>query len=168
MKFTVYFKDQIKYRVQVSQDKFKMARDLLLYYLPGCKGYIPVDAYPHPNPFPDDPRVQPSIHNNGFSSGGNSWMSLSNTSFLSMDLSIVADDEYFSNTTIANRTFTYAEVILPNKSTHGDGYPNSSTCPSKEDTRAAISEITTTMKTDMIQEQLATGIRTRKTDSKNV
>jgi hypothetical protein len=82
-------------------------------FLPGwCEEHIPVDAYPYPNPFPDDPKVQ-AIHNDGFSSGENSWMSMSNASFLSMDLNNVADDDYFSNTTIANRTFTYAEIVLP-------------------------------------------------------
>jgi hypothetical protein len=102
-----------KYRVQVSQDKFKTARALLIRFLPGwCEEHIPVDAYPYPNPFPDDPKVQ-AIHNDGFSSGENSWMSMSNASFLSMDLNNVADDDYFSNTTIANRTFTYAEIVLP-------------------------------------------------------
>jgi hypothetical protein len=143
-----------KYRVQVSQEKFKTARDSLLNYLPGwCKEYIPVDAYPHPNPYPNYPRVQP-IHNDGFSSGENSWMSMSNTSFLSMDLSNVADDDYFSNSNVANKTFTYAEVVLPTNTTYGHFHINSHTDPSEDDTRAAISEITTTVKTDMVQAQL--------------
>jgi hypothetical protein len=143
-----------KYRVQVTQSTYKTARESLIHYLPGwCEEYIPIDAYPHPNPFPASPRVQPN-HNDGFSSGENSWMSMSNTSFLSMDLSHVADDDYFSNTTVATRAFTYAEIVLPPIPTKPAAHRNdNSLCPSDDDTKAAISEITTTAKTDSLQAQ---------------
>jgi hypothetical protein len=142
-----------KYRVQVSEDKFKTARDLLIRFLPAwCEEHIPVDAYPNPNPFPETPKVQP-IHNDGFSSGENSWMSMSNASFLSMDLTNVADDDYFSSTTIANKTFTYAGIVLTSNTAEPliprKSYPTA-TYPSDDDTKAAISEITTTVKTDSI------------------
>jgi hypothetical protein len=142
-----------KYRVQVSQDKFKTARASLINYLPTwCEEYIPIDAYPNPNPFPDCPKVQP-IHNDGFSSGENSWMSMSNTSFLSMDLSNVADDDYFSNTTVATKAFTYADIVLPPNLNTQASTQKDSISPSDDDTKAAISEITTTAKTDSIYAQ---------------
>jgi hypothetical protein len=132
-----------KHRVQVSQEKFKTARAALLNYLPGwCREYIPEDAYPHPNPFPESPKVQP-IHNDGFSSGENSWMSMSNTSFLSMDLSNVGDDDYFTNTTSATKAFTYAEIVLPTKTALKHNYAQRD-----DETKAAISDITTTAKTE--------------------
>jgi hypothetical protein len=141
-----------KYRVQVSQEKFKKSRDTLIQYLPGwCNEYIPDDAYPYPNPFPEQPRVQP-IRNDGFSSGENSWMSMSNTSFLSMDLSNVADDDYFSNTTSVTKAFTYAEIVLPAKTNIPNKYDNSIArhhdTQNDDETKAAISDITTTAKTD--------------------
>ena len=142
-----------KYRVQVSQDKFKTARESLINYLPKwCEEYIPIDAYPNPNPYPDSPKVQP-IHNDGFSSGENSWMSMSNTSFLSMDLSNVADDDYFSNTTVATKAFTYAEIVLPTNLNTQASTKKDSISPSDDNTKAAISEITTTAKTDSIYAQ---------------
>jgi hypothetical protein len=141
-----------KYRVQVSQEKFKKSREALIQYLPGwCNEYIPDDAYPYPNPFPEAPKVQP-IRNDGFSSGENSWMSMSNTSFLSMDLSNVADDDYFSNTTTATKAFTYAEIVLPTKTiiptnvgTLNARYQD--TLNADDETKAALSDITTTAKT---------------------
>jgi hypothetical protein len=70
---------------------------------------------------------------------------------MSMDLSNVADDEYFSNTTAATRAFTYAEVIVsPPRHAAGE-YKNQITNNdqnSDEDTRAAIFEITTTARTE--------------------
>ena len=75
---------------------------------------------------------------------------MSKASFLSMDLTNVANENYFSNTSIANKTFTYAGIVLtsntashfvPKKSHHGTIYP------SDDDTKAAISE---TVKTDSI------------------
>ena len=132
-----------KYRVQVNQEKFKKARAALQEYLPGwCQEYIPDYAYPYPNPFPEPPKVQP-IQNDGFSSGDNSWMSMSNVSFLSMDLSNVADDDYFTNTTSATKAFTYAEIVLPTKPTTRQYYTQND-----KETKAAISDITTTAKTD--------------------
>jgi hypothetical protein len=150
-----------KYRILVAQDKFKTARDeAQLHLAEWCDEYIPTDAYPKPNPFPDRPRVQP-IHNDGFSSGENSWMSLSNTSFMSMDLSNVEDDAYFSNTAAATKAFTYAEIIVSPPSNVAGPSRNRPTIDqndvkdhySDEDTRAAISEITTTARTETEQQQ---------------
>ena len=142
-----------KYRVQVVQEKFKTARAALINYLPGwSREYIPEDAYPKPNPFPEPPKVK-SIQNDGFSSGENSWMSTSNASFLSMDLSNVADDDYFTNNTSATKAFSYAEIVLP-KTTQ---YLEVLTSPPRQyydnlrddATKATkISDITTTAKTD--------------------
>jgi hypothetical protein len=151
-----------KYRVQVSHEKFKQARVFLLTHLQSwCQEYIPDDAYPHPNPFPESPRVQP-IHNDGFSSGENSWMSHSNTSFMSMDLSNVADDDYFTNTTAATKAFTYAEIVLPQNAMHhlvnhdATAQPTYPIGQNDDETRAAISDITTTAKTenDKTQQEL--------------
>jgi hypothetical protein len=80
-------------------------------------------------------------------------MSMSNTSFLSMDLSNVADDDYFSNTTVATKAFTYADIVLPPNLNTQASTQKDSISPSDDDTKAAISEITTTAKTDSIYAQ---------------
>lgn len=145
-----------KHRILVSKEKFNSAQEEVQRYLPGwCDTYIPPDAYPKPNPFPERPKVQP-IHNDGFSSGENSWMSLSNASFMSMDLSNVADDKYFSNTTAATKAFTYAEIILtPPRHVAGKlkNITTNNDQNSDEDTQAVISEITTTARTETEQQQ---------------
>lgn len=145
-----------KHRILVSKEKFNSAQEEVQRYLPGwCDTYIPPDAYPKPNPFPERPKVQP-IHNDGFSSGENSWMSLSNASFMSMDLSNVADDKYFSNTTAATKAFTYAEIILtPPRHVAGKlkNITTNNDQNSDKDTQAVISEITTTARTETEQQQ---------------
>ena len=72
-----------------------------------------------------------------------------------MDLSHVADDDYFSNNTVATRAFSYAEIVLPPKPINHDSYTPSttSTFANDDDTKGAISEITTTAKTDSIHAQ---------------
>jgi hypothetical protein len=54
------------------------------------------------------------------SSGENSWLSMSNASFLSMDLSMVDNDmpqadDYFTTNKMATTTFSYAEIVLPTR-----------------------------------------------------
>jgi hypothetical protein len=76
---------------------------------------------------------------------------------MSMDLSSVADDNYFSNIPAATEAFTYAEIIVsPPHNIAGQSRsqtisPNQNyqhDQQSDEDTRATISEITTTARTE--------------------
>ena len=57
-------------------------------------------------------RIKP-IHDDGMSSGENSWMSASNASFMSMDLSAVRDSNYFNKTINIEQVFTYADITMP-------------------------------------------------------
>lgn len=55
-----------------------------------------------------------SIHNDGMSSGKNSWTSASNACVLAMDLSLVCDHIYFDQSTNIAQVFTYDDhVRLP-------------------------------------------------------
>jgi hypothetical protein len=106
---------------------------------------ISEDAQPTPGQFPGPARVRP-IFNDGMSSGENSWMSASNASFMSMDFSIGQDDDYFTNTSKVNRTFSYAEILLPTSpSACAYEYPPGQPPKhhSDEDGKEVISEITT-------------------------
>ena len=70
------------------------------------------DAQPSQEQFSGVARVKP-IYDDVMSSGENSWMSSSNASFLSMDLTNVKDDDYFTSTTNMDTVFTYANVTMP-------------------------------------------------------
>ena len=73
--------------------------------------FVEPDAKPPDGFFPGPPCVKP-IADDGMSSGKNSWMSMSNASFLSMDLSMVQNNDYFMNSQTANKTFSYAHVVI--------------------------------------------------------
>jgi hypothetical protein len=60
-----------------------------------------------PKVFSGPLQVKPLVEDHGLSSGANSWMSVSNASFLLMDLTMVKDDDYFANSQLAVRTFSY-------------------------------------------------------------
>jgi len=96
---------------------------------------VPSDALPTAVEFIGPPQVKP-IPNDGHSSGENSWMSKSNASFLSMDLSSVQQDDYFSSSQTAHRTFSYANALTSN-------LPTTSTYVQENDHREVISDITT-------------------------
>jgi hypothetical protein len=63
-------------------------------------------------------------------------MSKSNASFLSMDLSSVQQDDYFSSSQTVHRTFSYANALTSN-------LPTTSTYVQENDHREVISDITT-------------------------
>ena len=104
-----------KHKVLVEKDEFNRIRAAITKSLPvWCDvNTVSEDAQPTLGQFPGPARVRP-IFNDGMSSGENSWMSASNTSFMSMDFSMgQEDDNYFTNTSKVNRTFSYAEILLP-------------------------------------------------------
>jgi hypothetical protein len=82
-----------------------MQQNLTRWY----QDHVSSDALPRPDTFSGLPCVD------GNSSGENLWMSKSNPSFLSMDLSLVQNDEYFSSSQSASRTFTDASILASAK-----------------------------------------------------
>jgi hypothetical protein len=72
------------------------------------------DAQPTEEQFAGVARVKP-IHDDRMSSGENSWMSASNASFMSMNLSAVRDHNYFTETMNIERVFTYADITMPSR-----------------------------------------------------
>ena len=137
-----------KHKVLVEKDEFNRIRAAITKSLPvWCDvNTISEDAQPTLGQFPGPARVRP-IFNDGMSSGENSWMSASNTSFMSMDFSMGQEDEdYFTNTSKVNRTFSYAEILLPTSPiTCAYHYPPGQppTHPPSDDNKEVISEITT-------------------------
>ena len=106
-----------RHNILVDKNDFQTVRTLLMIAIAKWHNdFVEVDALPPEGYFPGPPRVKP-ITDDGISSGENSWMSMSNVSFLSMDLSMVENDDYFVNNQSATKTFTYAEILLPNKET---------------------------------------------------
>ena len=107
-----------RHNVLVDKNEFQKIRSHLLLALEKWyNDFVEVDALPTEGYFPGPPRVKP-IADDGISSGENSWMSMSNASFLSMDLSMVQTDDYFATSKVAHRTFSNAEIILPHTKAH--------------------------------------------------
>jgi hypothetical protein len=132
-----------RFNILVHKDEFVNARTKLQQSLTQWyESYVPTDAQPRPETFPGIPSVRP-IAFDGNSSGENSWMSKSNVSFLSMDLSSVQNDDYFSSAQSMDRKFSYAS-ILKSKSMFepksNSGMHNNN--PNDEDNKEVISEIT--------------------------
>jgi hypothetical protein len=98
-----------KHKVLVDKDEFTRIQAALTKSLPvWCDvNTISDDAQPTPGQFPGPARVC-LIFNNGMSSGEISWMSASNASFM-----IGQDNNYFTNTSKVNHTFSYAKILLP-------------------------------------------------------
>jgi hypothetical protein len=104
-----------RHNILVDKNKFQMIRSHLMSVIEKWyNDFVEVDAFPPEGYYPGLPRVKP-IADDGISSGENSWMSMSNASFMSMDLSMVQSDDYFATNHTANQTFSYAEVVLTNK-----------------------------------------------------
>ena len=104
-----------RHNILVDKNEFQMIRSHLLSVIEKWHNdFVEVDALPPEGYYPGPPRVKP-IADDGISSGENSWMSMSNASFMSMDLSMVQSDDYFATNHTANQTFSYAEVVLTNK-----------------------------------------------------
>jgi hypothetical protein len=103
-----------RHTVLVKQDAFKRVRKTISQNLATwIVSHVSSDAMPMEEQFMGVPRVKP-IYDDGMSSGENSWMSASNASFLSMDLSLVRDHVYFDESTNIAQVFTYADITMPN------------------------------------------------------
>ena len=140
-----------KHRMLVDKTEFARIRATVTKSLPvWCDNHISADALPTPGQFLGPARVRP-IYNDGMSSGDNSWMSASNASFMSMDFSTAQEEDYFTNTSKINHTFTYAEILLPTSPmTYAYQFPSGQpprttthTNPEEEGNKEVISEITT-------------------------
>lgn len=102
-----------RHTILVEKEAFKTVRNLTTQNLAEwIIKHVSSDAQPKDEQFAGTARVKP-IHDNGMSSGENSWMSASNASFMSMDLSAVRDSNYFNDTINIERIFTYAEIAMP-------------------------------------------------------
>ena len=130
-------RDMGRYSILVDKDSFKTARHTLSSSLEKwVKNEIPSDAQPSDDQFLGPARVKP-LYDEGLSSGENSWMTQSNASFMSMDLPVGQDDDYFANSIKANKVFTYADIAIPT-------YDPLNTSPFDMQTKASISEISDT------------------------
>jgi hypothetical protein len=106
-----------RHNILVNKNEFqKISSHLMMQVIDKRhKDFVKVDALPPEGYFPGPPCVKP-IADDGISSGENSWMSMSNASFMSMDLSMVQSDNWCCATThIANQTFSYAKIVITNK-----------------------------------------------------
>ena len=105
-----------RHTVLVDKEAFKSVRNTISQNLAKwIRDHVSSDAQPKEEQFAGVARVKP-IHDDGMSSGENSWMSASNASFMSMDLSAVRDTNYFTESINIERVFTYADITLPNRS----------------------------------------------------
>ena len=95
-----------RHTILVPKDSFKSVRTILTQNLSNwIATHVSSDAQPLEEQFAGVARVKP-IYDDGMSSGENSWMSSSNASFLSMDLTNVRDDDFFTGTTNMDKVFT--------------------------------------------------------------
>jgi hypothetical protein len=102
-----------RHTLLVEKEAFKSVRNLITQNLANwIIKHVSIDAQPKEEQFAGIARVKP-IHDDGMSSGENSWMSASNASFMSMDLSAVRDSNYFNETINIERVFTYADITMP-------------------------------------------------------
>jgi hypothetical protein len=127
-----------RYSMLVDKELFKTIRSTITTSLETwISTDIPIDAQPHEDQFPGPARVKP-LHNDGMSSGENTWMTQSNASFNSIENPSGPDDDYFTNSMSDNRIFSYAEVIVPTM------LPLDSCIPANDSfLKAPVSEITT-------------------------
>jgi hypothetical protein len=110
-----------RHTVLVNQAAFQNVRNAITQNLDGwIITHVSSDAQPKDEQFSGPARVKP-IHNDGMSSGANSWMSTSNASFMSMDFTAVQDQSYFTETTDVEQVFTYANIVMPPRPTYVTG-----------------------------------------------
>jgi len=127
-----------RYNILAEKNEFIPIRDHLMKFIKvWYDNHVPSDAMPQEGKFTGPPRVKPIIRDSE-SSGENSWMSRSSASFMSMDLSMVQNDNYFSTTQGAFQAYTYASVVHENPtSINAERKGNSD-----DDNREVISDIT--------------------------
>ncbi|KAI2496023.1 hypothetical protein MHU86_18496 [Fragilaria crotonensis] len=127
-----------RHTVLVEHGAFKRIRNTITQNLDvWIVAHVASDALPIEEQFFGTPRVKP-IYEDGMSSGENSWLSASNASFLSMDLSLVRDHVYFDESTNIAQVFTYADITMP---THQNKTQCSATS-TNEMTQDVASELT--------------------------
>ena len=129
-----------RHNILVDKQEFQKIRShLMIEIAKWHDNFVEPDAKPPEGFFAGPPRVKPII-DDGLSSGENSWMSMSNASFLSMDLSMVQNNDYFTSSQMMNKTFSYADVVaLPT----GSKFPqDNSTPPEDDEHKEAFSDIT--------------------------
>ncbi len=128
-----------RHTVLVEQAAFKRIRKTISQNLEAwIVAHVSIDALPTKEQFMGHPRVKP-IYDDGMSSGENLWMSASNASFLSMDLSLVRDHAYFDESTNIAHVFTYADITL---ATNQNASLSNVTAPSNEFIQDTTSEMT--------------------------
>jgi hypothetical protein len=106
----------------VDQVMFKTVRNTITQNLEEwITTHVTSNAQPKEEQFSGPARVKP-IHDDGMSSGANSWMSTSNAaSFMSMDLTAVQDQSYYNDSINIAQVFTYANIVMPHHQTHVAG-----------------------------------------------
>jgi hypothetical protein len=113
-----------RHNILTEKNEFDQVRNQLMKSLPNWYNkQVPTDALPNEGTFPGSPCVRP-IHRDCESSGENSWVSRSSASFMSMDLSMVQNDEYFVTGQEASNAFTYAAVVTMPKAAGKDDEEN--------------------------------------------
>jgi hypothetical protein len=140
--------DSGRYSVLVDKVAFATVRATLITALPNwLQTDVPSDALPPEHYVTGSAQLKP-LYDDGLSSGENSWMTQSNASFMSMELPMGQNDDYFRESMNANRVFSYADAAA-----HQLSPPDSSI----EDTttKASISEITGVQTESYTQQQRA-------------
>jgi hypothetical protein len=127
-----------RHNVLVEKATFKSVRTTITNNLESWIDiHVSSDARPLDEQFAGSARVKP-IYDDGQLSGENSWMSASNVSFMSMDLSTVRDQVYFDDSTNIEKVFTYADITMPNRS----AFSNKATEATDDITTDVTSEMT--------------------------
>jgi uncharacterized membrane protein len=110
-----------RHNILADKNEFQQIRNQLITSLPvWYDNQVPSDALPNDGKYPGPPRVKPILRDSE-SSGENSWVSRSSASFMSMDLSMVEHDDYFSSSNMASNVFTYAAVASNQPTTNQVG-----------------------------------------------
>ena len=119
---------------EFNQIRNQLFKSLVEWY----DNHVPSDALPKEGKFTGPPRVKP-IMRDSESSGENSWASRSSASFMSMDLSMVQNDDYFSTKQSATTAFTYAAAVTTTITTK---QARTKSMHDNEESKDVISDIT--------------------------
>jgi hypothetical protein len=155
-----------RHTVLVEATAFKKIRNDITQKLEGwIATHVSSDALPKAEQFAGSARVKP-IYDDGMSSGANSWMSTSNASFLSMDLTAVQDHQFFNESTNIAQVFTYANITVPNTQLHPNGTAKSvATDDLTTDVTSELTEMETRQKQEIERMTEAHRIATEKAEA---
>jgi hypothetical protein len=107
-----------RYSLLVNKDQFGTIRTILKNsLLEWVSMHVKRDAIPTEHQFPGPARVKP-IYEEGMSSNENSWMTQSNASFMSIELPLDQEADFFQASMNANRIFTFDEFPTCAPSVH--------------------------------------------------